>query len=140
MIFASGFIEANEPADAGKVRRSLEERDVEVTGMNGEKVVFLIERQTPAEVKAVLDSLKDIDGARSVYLAYFSLEEGDHVIGLIIADDSCDLLTATEFGYGKRTAMTEYKVQSEDGSTRVQSRVPVMPVGKRARALALWIQ
>ncbi|MCL4196315.1 MAG: DNA gyrase subunit A [Phycisphaerales bacterium] len=51
-----------------------------------------------------------------------SLEEGDHVIGLIIADDSCDLLTATEFGYGKRTAMTEYKVQSEDGSTRVQSR------------------
>ncbi len=51
-----------------------------------------------------------------------SLEEGDHVIGLIIADDSCDLLTATEFGYGKRTSMKEYLVQSEDGSTRVQSR------------------
>ncbi len=51
-----------------------------------------------------------------------SLEEGDHVIGLIIADDSCDLLTVTEFGYGKRTAMSEYLVQADDGSTRVQSR------------------
>ena len=51
-----------------------------------------------------------------------NLEEGDHVIGLILADDSCDLLTVTEFGYGKRTAMTEYLVQSDDGSTRVQSR------------------
>jgi len=51
-----------------------------------------------------------------------NLELGDHVIGLIIADDSCDLLTVTEFGYGKRTAMTEYLVQSDDGSTRVQSR------------------
>lgn len=51
-----------------------------------------------------------------------NLEEGDHVIGLILADDSCDLLTVTEFGYGKRTAMAEYLVQSEDGSTRVQSR------------------
>jgi len=51
-----------------------------------------------------------------------SLEEGDHVIGLIIADDSCDLLTMTEYGYGKRTAMSEYLVQADDGSTRVQSR------------------
>ncbi len=51
-----------------------------------------------------------------------NLEDGDHVVGLIIADDSCDLLTVTEFGYGKRTAMTEYLVQSDDGSTRVQSR------------------
>ncbi len=51
-----------------------------------------------------------------------NLDEGDHVVGLIIADDSCDLLTVTEFGYGKRTAMTEYLVQSDDGSTRVQSR------------------
>ncbi|MCC6909066.1 MAG: DNA gyrase subunit A [Phycisphaerales bacterium] len=51
-----------------------------------------------------------------------NLEEGDHVIGLIIADDSCDLLTVTEFGYGKRTAMAEYLVQSDDGTTRVQSR------------------
>lgn len=81
MIVASGFIEANEPGDAARVRRSLEERRVEVTGTNGEKVVFLIERESAGEVKAVLDSLKDIDGVRSVYLAYFSLEEGDQEPG-----------------------------------------------------------
>lgn len=50
------------------------------------------------------------------------LAEGDTVVGLVPAIDGTDLLTVTENGYGKRTAMTEYLVQSEDGSTRPQSR------------------
>jgi DNA gyrase subunit A len=33
-----------------------------------------------------------------------------------------DLLTVTRNGYGKRTALDEYLVQSEDGSTRPQGR------------------
>ncbi len=33
-----------------------------------------------------------------------------------------DLLTVTEHGYGKRTPLSEYLVQSEDGSSRPQSR------------------
>ncbi len=50
------------------------------------------------------------------------LRTDDAVIGLIRADDDADLLTVTENGYGKRTALREYLVQSEDGSTRAQSR------------------
>jgi len=46
----------------------------------------------------------------------------DGVVGLIRVDEDADLLTVTENGYGKRTALTEYLVQSEDGSTRAQSR------------------
>jgi predicted RND superfamily exporter protein len=49
MIVASGFVEANEPVDVKNVN----------------------------EVKSVLDSLKDIDGVRSVYLAYYSLPGSD---------------------------------------------------------------
>ncbi len=51
-----------------------------------------------------------------------TLGEGDEVVGLVLAADDKDLLTVCENGYGKRTAMTEYKVQSDDGSSRTQSR------------------
>ncbi len=52
------------------------------------------------------------------------LSEGDAVIGLVrcLADDKRDLLSVTENGYGKRTPLSEYLVQQEDGSTRTQSR------------------
>jgi DNA gyrase subunit A len=52
------------------------------------------------------------------------LETGDRVVGLICTrtDDQRDLMTVTANGYGKRTPLLEYLVQSEDGSTRVQSR------------------
>lgn len=72
MIIASGFLETNEPADNGKVIWTLREQEVEV---KDEKIVFLIERETSSEVKSVLDSLKDIEGVRNVYLAFYSIEE-----------------------------------------------------------------
>jgi DNA gyrase subunit A len=50
------------------------------------------------------------------------LREGDTVVGLVRCDPESDLLTVTENGYGKRTALAEYLVQQEDGSTRPQSR------------------
>jgi DNA gyrase subunit A len=52
------------------------------------------------------------------------LAEGDTVVGLIrvLADDQHALLTVTANGYGKRTALAEYLVHAEDGSTRVQGR------------------
>ena len=50
------------------------------------------------------------------------LAEGDTVVGAIRCDDTADLLTVTQNGYGKRTNQAEYLVQQEDGSTRCQSR------------------
>ncbi|MGI9015019.1 MAG: DNA gyrase subunit A [Phycisphaerales bacterium] len=49
-------------------------------------------------------------------------DEMDKVVGLVRCRDDADLLTVTEHGYGKRTALTEYLVQSEDGSARPQNR------------------
>ena len=53
-----------------------------------------------------------------------SLAPGDEVVGLVRLDPEAadDLLTVTENGYGKRTALEEYLVRSEDGSTRPQGR------------------
>jgi DNA gyrase subunit A len=63
------------------------------------------------------------------------LESGDEVIGALaismVADADADpvtkdpalaLLTITEHGYGKRTAVDEYRVQPETGKLRSQSR------------------
>jgi DNA gyrase subunit A len=50
------------------------------------------------------------------------LKSGDEVVGLVRADDGADLLTVTVNGFGKRTALSDYLVHMEDGSTRPQSR------------------
>jgi len=49
------------------------------------------------------------------------LRGDDLVVGLIRVDTNSDLLTVTENGFGKRTALTEYLIQSDEGS-RPQSR------------------
>ncbi|MEM6459926.1 MAG: DNA gyrase C-terminal beta-propeller domain-containing protein, partial [Planctomycetota bacterium] len=53
------------------------------------------------------------------------LADGDRVVGVIrVAPEmnDQDLLTVTANGYGKRTPLVEYLVQSEDGETRPQGR------------------
>lgn len=80
MIIASGFIEVNDIKDIEIVVNGLKAKDVEVNEINDKKIVFLIERETVSDVKNSLDSLKDIDGVRNVYLAYYSLEGSDRDI------------------------------------------------------------
>jgi len=77
MIVASGFVDVNELNDVKRVTGELRMRGIEVDEVKDEKIVFLIERETMAQVRTELDSLKDIDGVRGVYLAYYSLEGAD---------------------------------------------------------------
>lgn len=77
MIVASGFVEVNEEKDAERVAEAIRARGFEVCEVNGEKVVYLLEREQPGDVRPEIDALKQIDGVRSVYLAYFSLEGAD---------------------------------------------------------------
>ena len=47
-----------------------------------------------------------------------SLEEGDEVVGMVVAnggDDPASLLTVCGNGYGKRTMLTEYRSQNRGG-------------------------
>lgn len=77
MLIASGYIEAHDEGHVDIVVNDLKRRNIEVTDVNEEKVVFLIERDTTAEMKRELDTLKDVEGARGVYLTYYSLEGAD---------------------------------------------------------------
>ncbi len=53
---------------------------------------------------------RDAAGVRGI-----RLEEGDRVIGAGVIQEGKDLLTVTEKGYGKRTALTAYSQQSRGG-------------------------
>jgi DNA gyrase subunit A len=43
------------------------------------------------------------------------LDEGDHVVSMEILTLGFDVLTVADGGYGKRTEMTEYRLQSRGG-------------------------
>jgi nitrate reductase NapAB chaperone NapD len=74
MIIASGFLEVTDISEVQSVINQLKNKNVEVTDSKDEKILFLIERDSAPEVKRELEALKDINGVRSVYLSYFSLE------------------------------------------------------------------
>ncbi len=50
------------------------------------------------------------------------LDEGDSVCGMVVTDGSGTLLTVCENGYGKRTAVEEYRVQSRGGKGVIDIR------------------
>ncbi|MCE5195405.1 MAG: chaperone NapD [Nitrospiraceae bacterium] len=77
MVFASGFVEINDINEIDKLKEELKSRSIIVDETKEEKIIFLVERETIGDVKKTLDELRDVDGIRSVYLAYYSLEGGD---------------------------------------------------------------
>ena len=63
-----------------------------------------------------------------------SLEDGDEVVGMVVAnggDDPASLLTVCAKGFGKRTALTEYRSQNagRQGAHRHQDDRPERPGG-----------
>ncbi len=50
-------------------------------------------------------------GVRGIRLA----SDGDYVVGMGIVTEGADLLVVTEKGYGKKTALSEYKTQNRGG-------------------------
>lgn len=77
MIIASGYIELNELKDIELVSDILQQRKIEVVDINHDKIIYLIERDTQTLVRKEIESLRDIEGIRNVYLTYFSLEGAD---------------------------------------------------------------
>ncbi len=77
MIVASGYLELDNPSVLESVSSELKARHIEISETTEDRIVFLIERESSKEAQQEVDSLKDIPGTRSVYLAYFSLDGAD---------------------------------------------------------------
>lgn len=52
-----------------------------------------------------------------------SLRSEDEVVGVVVAEDSRTVLTVCEGGYGKRTAISEYRLQSRGGKGIINVRI-----------------
>ena len=100
---------------AGIIALSLEEDD-ELIGVkltDGEKHIVLGTHSG----KAIRFEETDVRlmGRTAAGVRAITLGKGDYVVGVSIAKEDADILTITENGFGKRTALEEYKVQSRGG-------------------------
>ncbi|WP_255196000.1 DNA gyrase subunit A [Halorarius litoreus] len=111
-------IEAFENVHSGGIRATkLEEGDrlVDVETTDGAQDLVIGTRQgmtirfDETEARSMGRSARGVNGIK--------LQEGDEVAGIVATDDADDrdLLTVTRNGYGKRTALSEYRVQSRYG-------------------------
>ncbi len=54
-------------------------------------------------------------GRTAVGVRAIRLNEGDYVVGMDLVEDDKDLLVISEYGYGKRTPLDQYRVQTRGG-------------------------
>ena len=101
---------------------TLEEGDqlINVIRTNGTDNIIL----ATANGMAICFSEEDVRpmGRDAAGVKGITLEEGDYVIGAEKAEEGKTLLTVTEKGYGKRTALPEYLRTDADGQKYPQSR------------------
>jgi len=99
----------------GIIAIDLEQGDslIDVKRTDGEQSLFVGTRLGKA-IRFNEDDVRPMGrnarGVRAVKLA-----GGDCIVGMCVAREGCDILTVTENGYGKRTPVDEYKIQSRSG-------------------------
>jgi DNA gyrase subunit A len=91
---------------------------------DGNQEIFL----TSASGMSIRFSEKDVRAmGRTAYGVYgMSLEDGDIVVGMDVLspnDGGTEILAITELGYGKRTAVSEYRIQSRGGKGIITLKV-----------------
>jgi len=62
-------------------------------------------------------------GRVSIGVKAINLDEGDQVIGMGVDSEGDDLLIITEKGYGKRTPLSEYRLQSRGGKGLITANI-----------------
>ncbi len=100
---------------AGLIAISLKEGDelIGIKQTSGTSNVIIVTKQG----KCICFSEEDVRsmGRNAGGVRAITLEKGDEVVAMELAEKDEELLVATRFGYGKRTAVEEYKVQARGG-------------------------
>ena len=99
----------------GKIAINLDEGDelIKAVLTNGESEIFIGTKQG----KMIHFSESDVRplGRVSRGVRGIKLDEGDSVVGMGLYEDGAKILVVSEKGYGKRTEVSEYKVQTRGG-------------------------
>jgi DNA gyrase subunit A len=104
---------------SGIIAMGLDEGDILISAKytDGKKDVVLATK-AGMSIRFPEDQVRAM-GRAAAGVRGIKLDEGDQVVGLEVAEDKDEktitLLTACEFGYGKRTLLSEYRDQSRGG-------------------------
>ena len=123
VIKKTDLMEYSRPRSGGIIGLGLNEGDrliaTEIT--TGKDDVSLSTRQGMS-IRFHEDDVRSM-GRTAVGVRGIDLEKGDAVVGMEILHPQGTLLTVTENGYGKRTAVEEYRVQSRGGKGVITLKV-----------------
>lgn len=105
------------PRNGGIIALELRDDDkligVEITGVDDEILLF---SEQGKSIHFAQDAIRAV-GRTAIGVRGIRLAEGDKVVSLIVSNDNENtILTTTEFGYGKRTKLSEYRLQGRGGS------------------------
>ncbi|MCL5965782.1 MAG: DNA gyrase subunit A [Deltaproteobacteria bacterium] len=117
------LMEFSRPRSGGIIALGLNEGDqlIATALTGGSDEVFLSTRQGMS-IRFHEEDVRPM-GRTAVGVRGVNLEEGDAVVGMEILKAQGTLLTATENGYGKRTAVEEYPAQSRGGKGVITLKV-----------------
>lgn len=151
MVTRKGIIKKTELSEFANIRSNgiiamgVDEGDeliaVELT--DGKKKIFLATHDGMAicfEEEEVRDMGRQARGVRGI-----TLKDEDYVVGVVAVSGDEQILSVTENGFGKQTALSEYRIQSRGGkgviniktTDRNGSVVAVMPVNKESEVLII---
>ena len=123
VVKKTDLMEFSRPRSGGIIALGLNDDDsliaTEITG--GEDDVFLPTRQGMS-IRFREDDVRAV-GRTAVGVRGIALEEEDEVVGMEILRPGGTMLTVTEKGFGKRSAVEEYRVQSRGGKGVITLKV-----------------
>jgi len=123
VIKKTEVMEYSRPRPGGIIAMGLNEGDqlIATAITSGQDEVFLSTRHG----MSIRFREKDVRamGRAAVGVRGIDLEQGDAVVGMEILRPQGTLLTATENGFGKRTGIEEYRVQSRGGKGLITLKV-----------------
>jgi hypothetical protein len=74
MFIAGGVAEVTGSQNIERVVSKLKSVGLEIDSIDGEKVLFQIERKTMAALSTVVDSLRKEEDIRNIHVTYYSIE------------------------------------------------------------------
>ncbi|MCS7041668.1 MAG: DNA gyrase subunit A [Bryobacteraceae bacterium] len=115
--------EFDNPMSKGIIAINLREND-ELVGAalsDGSKMIFLATREGMA-IKFPETDVRPM-GRPAAGVTSMKLAEGDWIVGMEVVTDGDYILSVSELGYGKRTQVSEYRLQSRAGKGVINMKV-----------------
>ncbi|MGA2629934.1 MAG: DNA gyrase subunit A [Terriglobia bacterium] len=115
VIKKTRLAEFSNPMARGIIAMGIEEKDelIDAQLTTGRETIFLATHEGMA-IRFPESGVRDM-GRQAYGVNAMDLDEGDYIVGMEIVGEKELILSVTEKGYGKRTQITEYRLQSRAG-------------------------